>query len=231
MGMGTKLWASPVWGGQDEDEPAKETEEEWPGRGRTGRERHPEARLESIPSDCYCQVRMEVQVIISEAIKHFIYHMPCASQPVENFTDIILQKLHESRTPKPGVRLVEGSVGNARTQGPIGEAGGLRSKPRQGKRPALRGVSWGGQRRIPAGPQDQAPLSSGSWTLASDVSLQVSSGEMRQVPARETAANSESLWLCGHTDVCAHTHSHTHTQPCRWVRVVLPQLFPERRGN
>lgn len=48
MGRGTRLWASPVWDGEDEGEPAKETEEEWPGGG-TGREHHPEARMESIP--------------------------------------------------------------------------------------------------------------------------------------------------------------------------------------
>lgn len=77
---------------------------------------------------------------------------------------------------------MEGSMGNARTQGPIGEAGGLRSKSRQGKRPALSGCELGwAEEENPSRPsRAQAPLSSGPWTLASgggnDAWLQVSSG-------------------------------------------------------
>lgn len=135
-----------------------------------------------------------------------LYHMPCASQPVEYFTDIILQKLPESRTPEPGIRLMEGSVGNACTQGPIGEAGGLRSKSRQGKRPDLSGCELGwAEEESPR--RAQAPLSSGPWTLASvggnDARLQVSSwvnGQRVQ----------SLLWLCEHTDVCASTLAHSH---------------------
>lgn len=85
MGRGTKLWASPVWGGQDEGEPAKGTEEEWPGgrdregappRGQVGKYSE---RLRNGSCDCYCQVRMEARVIISEAIKHFTTcHVPAS---------------------------------------------------------------------------------------------------------------------------------------------------------
>lgn len=47
MGRGTRLWASPDCDEEDEGEPAKETEEEWPGCGAR-RERHPEAKMENI---------------------------------------------------------------------------------------------------------------------------------------------------------------------------------------
>lgn len=143
--------------------------------------------------------------------------MPCASQPAECFTDIISQKLPESRTPKPGIGPMEGSVGNACTQGPIGEASGLRSKSRPGKRPDLRGCELGwAEEENPS--RAQAPLSSGPWTLASvggnDARLQVSSwvnGQRVQ----------NLLWLCEHTGVCTHTRALTRVCAGGWRGVFV----------
>lgn len=53
------------------------------------------------------------------------------------------QKLHESGTPEPGIRLMEGSVGSSRTQGPRGGASGLRSKVQVGKEASSKGM-WVG---------------------------------------------------------------------------------------
>lgn len=59
---------------------------------------------------------------------------------------------------------MEGSGGNACTQGPIGEAGGLRSKSRQGKRPDLRGCELGwAEEENPSRAQLPSALDLGLW--------------------------------------------------------------------
>lgn len=155
-----------------------------------------------------------------------LYHMPCASHPVECFTDIISQKLHESRTPKPGIGLMERSVGNACTQGPIGEAGGLGAKSRQGKRPDLRRCELGwAEEENPS--RAQAPLSSGPWALASlrgnDARQQVSSWVNGASPHQRKGSEFRISYGCVSTQTCVHTHSRTHTH-LGWSVVFVTSL-------
>lgn len=115
-------------GWEDEQEPAQGTEEGWPDGGRgPRREPCPEAecrkcsqKLRNGSCNCCSQVGAEAGIIISEDMKHLTR---AVSQPacraLSNFHLVgSLQKPHESRTPKSGIRLMKVSVGSSTPRDP-----------------------------------------------------------------------------------------------------------------